>query len=210
MDNFSSFFKYKLVNKGVNIIKQDSPHYGIYLIKNGEFEVKTKRTINEINGIIHSLSHSLDDFKNYLSEFKCEKDKNLKNDSESISNPVLGSSEFIYLLNQKKEFFLISIDKNQIIGFNDFYDYKSGNNLFNVECVSEEGEIFFVPNTIVNSLINSYEIIHHKIALRVEERAKYFIENLIRQKEKFEKETGELLRQKVAILNLEFFLELIK
>jgi hypothetical protein len=81
MDNFSSFFKYKLVNKGVNIIKQDSPHYGIYLIKNGEFEVKTKRTINEINGIIHSLSHSLDDFKNYLSEFKCEKDKNLKNES---------------------------------------------------------------------------------------------------------------------------------
>ncbi len=196
MDNFSSFFKYKLVNKGVNIIKQDSPHYGIYLIKNGEFEVKTKRTINEINGIIHSLSHSLDDFKNYLSEFKCEKDKNLKNESESISNPVLGSSEFISLLNQKKEFFLISIDKNQIVGFNDFYDYKSGNNLFNVECVSDIGEIYFVPNTIANSLINSYEIIHHKIALRVEQRAKYFIRNLIAQKEKFEKETEELLRQK--------------
>ena len=192
MDNFSSFFKYKLVNKGVNIIKQDSPHYGIYLIKNGEFEVKTKRTINEINGIIHSLSHSLDDFKNYLSEFKCEKDKKLKNDSESISNPVLGSSEFISLLNQKKEFFLISIDKNQIIGFNDFYDYKSGNNLFNVECVSDIGEIFFVPNTIANSLINSYEIIHHKIALRVEQRAKYFIRNLIAQKEKFEKKTSNL------------------
>ena len=205
MDNFSSFFKYKLVNKGVNIIKQDSPHYGIYLIKNGEFEVKTKRTINEINGIIHSLSHSLDDFKNYLSEFKCEKDKNLKNDSESISNPVLGSSEFISLLNQKKEFFLISIDKNQIIGFNDFYDYKSGNNLFNVECVSDIGEIFFVPNTIANSLINSYEIIHHKIALRVEQRAKYFIRNLIAQKEKFEKETEELLRQKFAkTSNLKF------
>ena len=81
------------------------------------------------------------------------------------------------MLNKKKDFFLILVEKKQIIGFNDFYDYKSGNNLFNVECVSDIGEIFFVPNTIANSLINSYEIIHHKIALRVEQRAKYLIRN---------------------------------
>ena len=201
MDNFSSFFEYKLVKKGDFIIKQDSPHYGIFLIKNGKFEVKTRRTINEIDYIIHSLNHSLDNFNNYISDFKCktsEKDKKINFTNKNISNPVFSSSEFISLLNKKKDFFLILVEKKQIIGFNDFYDYKSGNNLFNVECVSEEGEIFFVPNTIVNSLINSYEIIHHKIALRVEERAKYFIENLIRQKEKFEKETGELLRQKFA------------
>ena len=201
MDNFSSFFEYKLVKKGDFIIKQDSPHYGIFLIKNGKFEVKTRRTINEIDYIIHSLNHSLDNFHNYISDFKCktsEKDKKINFTNKNISNPVFSSSEFISLLNKKKDFFLILVEKKQIIGFNDFYDYKSGNNLFNVECVSEEGEIFFVPNTIVNSLINSSEIIHHKIALRVEERAKYFIENLIRQKEKFEKETGELLRQKFA------------
>ena len=78
MENFSSFFEYKLVKKGDFIIKQDSPHYGIFLIKNGKFEVKTRRTINEIDYIIHSLNHSLDNFNNYISDFKYktgEKDK---------------------------------------------------------------------------------------------------------------------------------------
>jgi len=200
MNNFSSFFEYKLIKKGEFIIKQDTPHYGIFLIKNGTFNVITNKTINEIEGVIHCLKHSTDDFRTHISKLK----SNNNNDNEkkikinNITNPVLSSSEFIKMSNQKKNFLISTIEKNDIIGLSDFYDFKTGNNLFNVECISDEAEIFFVPNTIFFSLLNSYDIINKKIALYVEQRANYYINNLIRQKNKFEKETGELLRKRIS------------
>ena len=199
MNNYSSFFEYKLIKKGEIIIKQDTPHYGIFLIKNGTFNVITNKTINEIEGVIHCLKHSTDNFRDYISKFKSHiNDNEKKNKNNNITNSVSSSSEFIKMSNQKKNFLISTVDKNDIIGLSDFYDFKTGNNLFNVECISDEAEIFFVPNTIVNSLLNSYDIINKKIALHVEQRANYYINNLIRQKNKFEKETGELIRQRIS------------
>ena len=199
MNNYSSFFEYKIIKKGEIIIKQDTPHYGIFLIKNGTFNVITNKTINEIEGVIHCLKHSTDNFRDYISKFKSHINDNEKKIKENnITNSISSSSEFIKMSNQKKNFLISTVDKNDIIGLSDFYDFKTGNNLFNVECISDEAEIFFVPNTIVNSLLNSYDIINKKIALHVEQRANYYINNLIRQKNKFEKETGELIRQKIS------------
>jgi hypothetical protein len=197
MDNFSSFFEYKVIKKGDIIIKQDTPHNGIYLIKKGLFNVKTNRTINEIDNIIHKLKHSTDNFQNYVSEFQSKgEDFNKCNFKKDLFiNPILGSSEFISLSNKVKEFFLLTIEKNQIIGLNEFYDFRNGNYLFTVECISKEAEIFFVPNTIVTSLLNSYDIINNKIAIIVEQRAKFFINSLLRQKKQFERQTGELIKQ---------------
>ena len=200
MNNFSSFFEYKVIRKGDIIIKQDSPHYGVYLIKNGLFNVNTKRAISEIDNLIHKLKHCTDNFKNYVSEFKSKGEDffNCNFKKDLLINPILGSSEFISLSNKEKEIFLTTIEKNEIIGFNEFYDYKNGNYLFSVECISKEAEIFFVPNTIVTSLLNSYDIINNKIAIRVEQRAKFFINSLLRQKKQFERETGELIKQTIS------------
>ncbi len=200
MNNFSSFFEYKVIKKGDIIIKQDSPHYGIYLIKNGLFNVKTIRTINGIDQLIHKLKHCTDNFQNYVSEFKSKgEDFNKYNFTKDLlNNPIFGSSDYISLSNKEKELLLTTIEKNQIIGFNEFYDYKNGNYLFTVECISKEAEIFFVPNTIVTSLLNSYDIINNKIAIRVEQRAKLFINSLLRQKSEFEKQTGEIIKQKLS------------
>ena len=200
MNNFSSFFEYKVIRKGDIIIKQDSPHYGVYLIKNGLFNVNTKRAISEIDNLIHKLKHCTDNFKNYVSEFKSKGEDffNYNFKKDLLINPILGSSEFISLSNKEKEIFLTTIEKNEIIGFNEFYDYKNGNYLFSVECISKEAEIFFVPNTIVTSLLNSYDIINNKIAIRVEQRAKFFINSLLRQKKQFERETGELIKQTIS------------
>jgi hypothetical protein len=199
MNNFSSFFEYKVVKKGDIIIKQDSPHYGIFLIKNGKFQVRTYRTINEVDNLIFILKHSTDNFNNYVSEFQKEEKINKFNfNQNNIVNPVLGSKEFISMINKSKEFVITTIEKNQIIGFNEFYNYKNGNNLFTVECISDIAEIFFVPKTIVTSLLNSYDLINNKIAIRVEQRAKFFINTLERQKYFFNKETTEIIRQKLT------------
>ena len=199
MNNFSSFFEYKVVKKGDIIIKQDSPHYGIFLIKNGKFQVRTYRTINEVDNLIFILKHSIDNFNNYVSEFQKEEKINKFNfNQNNIVNPVLGSKEFISMLNKSKEFVITTIEKNQIIGFNEFYNYKNGNNLFTVECISDIAEIFFVPKTIVTSLLNSYDLINNKIAIRVEQRAKFFINTLERQKYFFNKETTEIIRQQLT------------
>ena len=113
MNNFSSFFEYKVIRKGDIIIKQDSPHYGVYLIKNGLFNVNTKRAISEIDNLIHKLKHCTDNFKNYVSEFKSKGEDffNCNFKKDLLINPILGSSEFISLSNKEKEIFLTTIEK---------------------------------------------------------------------------------------------------
>ena len=195
IDTFMNFFIYKKVKKGDSIITQNQHCEGVYFTMNGNFKISTRHTFKEINQLIANLKESLDTFnsnsinslnRNVKKEFPCD---------NFVGNPIFNSEEFYIRSNEKINIILSYCTSKQILGLNEFYHFRTEINHFNVECVSDEGELYYIPKENFHSMINKVSSFSEKIKKMIEQKVKFYSITLKRYKENFLKEIEEKIKK---------------
>jgi hypothetical protein len=145
--NYSKYFYIKNYIKGQKLIQQNTPNEGIYFINKGVFQLKARRTYHELNELKFKAMQSLTkENKNNLTGKEKTSKKNYENIYEGL-NPYQ-----IANLTKEREINFMVYKSSDVIGLDDVYDIKTGLNNFSVECISDEGEAYFLPKEIVTSM----------------------------------------------------------
>ena len=152
--NYSKYFYIQNYIKGQKLIEQNTPISGIFIINKGEFQLKTKRAYHELNDLKFKIIQSIDS-------------KNKTNLIDDIENISKSNNESIYEglnplqienLTKERDINLYVYKSSEVVGLNDIYDTKTGLFNFSVECLSDEGEVYFLPEEILNSLCTNETI----------------------------------------------------
>lgn len=186
---YSKYFRLIQIKKGQMLICQGRPHEGIYFINKGVFQLKTKKSFYELQELIFSLRDSLDRFTNYISDIKSREEDDLNTGGKNFKNKfyIYKHPLFIIRANEKKDITFSIFHPPQIIGLNELYGSISGIYHFSIYCISDEAEVYFLPNELVNSLLSN-DSIYNNIASIIEERAKFLLFSVKKYKNKFEDE----------------------
>ena len=186
---FSKYFRLINIKKGEPLISQGRPHEGIYFINKGIFELRTLKTYYELQELIFSLRDSLDSFINYISYIKKREENDLNSEGNSNKNKRFYYKHplFIIKANEKKDISFYSYHAPQIIGLNELYGNKTGIYHFSIYCISDEAEVYFLPNELVISLLSN-DSIYNNIAGLIEERVKFLLFAIKKYKHNFESE----------------------
>ena len=192
--SYSKYFRKVVLNKNQILIEQDKLYEGVFFIIKGEYEVKTLKSYNELENFKFQLLHSIDNYPRSIPIYQANMENLVNNKINEKNRPFLKKFEllkknanFVKKLNQKNEILIDKIQKNEMIGFQNFYNPNNFINYFTVECISDEGEAYFLPRELVTSL-SSNDSINLKIGDIIGERCTYILNEINRYKEKFEKE----------------------
>ena len=182
-EKFSKYFIFKKYIKGEKIITQNSIYDGVYLLVSGNVIVTTNRTLDELNGLTISFQSSLDNFNDYLSFLKTEEINNGKEDY--IRDPIYSTSEYNLSSKGIKKIFIIELFCNEIIGTNEYYNYKNNLNYFDVTISNEQAIVIFIPKLIFHEMISHEINVRNALIKKVEFKVKLFTAKLLRYKKDF-------------------------
>jgi len=186
--HYSKYFYVQRLVKGQKLIQQNTPFEGIYFINSGMFQLKSLRNYNELNDLEFSILHSIDNFPKSIKDYQLKFNDLQKqsNKKEKKNNIFEGLSQFqISKFTELRTISFNSYISPDVIGLNDIYDYKTGLNNFSVECISNEAEVYFLPNEIVTSMLTD-ESINSKVGELVGKQCILHINRIIKYKEYFE------------------------
>ena len=185
--NYSKYFYTQKLVKGEKLIRQNTPHEGIFFINNGVFQLKTLRSYNELNDLYFSILHAMDSFPKALMDFQSKindfEKKTHKNDSKNIFEG-LNQMQISRFTEVKKISFNIFVPPD-IVGLNETFDSKTGLNNFSIECISNEAEVYFLPNEIVTSMLTE-ENINSKMSEFIVKQCMLLVNQISKYKESFE------------------------
>lgn len=196
--NFGKYFKILNLKKDEYLFKQNEPHKGIYIILKGLFQLKATKAYNELNNLNFILLHSLDNYPHFITKIKSEQINpkvnfnNKKNylkgyyEYNSNSNQIMKNPLFAEKAKEKNEIFFCLYGENDILGLGEVYNTKMKINTFTAKCISEEAELFFLPNEVFNGLISN-DNIYNKCALFIEEKVNILIRCISKYRYIFEK-----------------------
>ena len=174
--NYSRYFYIQNYTKGQKLIEQNRPKGGIFFINKGEFQLKTKRTYHELNELKFKIIQSLDiKNKNSLIQINKTPATNYENIYQGF-NPIQMEK-----LNKEREISFNIYKFSEVVGLNDLYDGKTGLYNFSIECISDEGEVYFLPEEILTSLITN-ETIKKNMDELVEKQCKMLLREIDNKK----------------------------
>ena len=178
--NYSRYFYIQNYTKGQKLIEQNRPKGGIFFINKGEFQLKTKRTYHELNELKFKIIQSLDiKNKNSLIQINKTSTANYENIYQGL-NPIQMEK-----LNKEREISFNIYKFSEVVGLNDLYDSKTGLYNFSIECISDEGEVYFLPEEILTSLITN-ETIKKNMDELVEKQCKMLLREIDNKKKLIE------------------------
>lgn len=178
--NYSRYFYIQNYTKGQKLIEQNRPKGGIFFINKGEFQLKTKRTYHELNELKFKIIQSLDiKNKNSLIQINKTSTTNYENIYQGL-NPIQMEK-----LNKEREISFNIYKFSEVVGLNDLYDGKTGLYNFSIECISDEGEVYFLPEEILTSLITN-ETIKKNMDELVEKQCKMLLREIDNKKKLIE------------------------
>ena len=178
--NYSRYFYIQNYTKGQKLIEQNRPKGGIFFINKGEFQLKTKRTYHELNELKFKIIQSLDiKNKNNLIQINKTSTTNYENIYQGL-NPIQMEK-----LNKEREISFNIYKFSEVVGLNDLYDSKTGLYNFSIECISDEGEVYFLPEEILTSLITN-ETIKKNMDELVEKQCKMLLREIDNKKKLIE------------------------
>ena len=178
--NYSRYFYIQNYTKGQKLIEQNRPKGGIFFINKGEFQLKTKRTYHELNELKFKIIQSLDiKNKNNLIQINKTSTANYENIYQGL-NPIQMEK-----LNKEREISFNIYKFSEVVGLSDLYDSKTGLYNFSIECISDEGEVYFLPEEILTSLITN-ETIKKNMDELVEKQCKMLLREIDNKKKLIE------------------------
>ena len=180
--NYSKYFYVQSFIKGQKIIQQNRPYEGIFFINKGIFQLKTRRTYHELDELkftiirnLGNFSKNFSDYKNKIEYIGTKSSKNYENIFEDL-NPFQ-----IENFSKERDIFFITYKSPDVVGLNDIIDEKTGLNNFSVECISDEGEAYFLPIEIYTSM-SADETIKDNISELVEKQCLLLLREINKNK----------------------------
>ena len=151
--NYSKYFYVQSFIKGQKIIQQNRPYEGIFFINKGIFQLKTRRTFHELDELKFTIIRNLGNFSKNFSDYKNKIEDIGTKSSKNYENIFEGLNPFqIENFSKERDIFFITYKSPDVVGLNDIIDEKTGLNNFSVECISDEGEAYFLPIEIYTSM----------------------------------------------------------
>ena len=176
LKNYAKGIIYKQYNKGEKVFSQNSLSQGVFLIKEGELQLSTKRKLDEINGLITLLQNSLNGFGEYISSIKGTKSE--MDNLNPFSNPIFQSKEYIEEIKGVKEIILCKFHEGEIVGLNDCYHFKNELYHFDAVCTSERLLLYFVPKGLLTTMISREQCVRDAVIKTVELKCALYIGSL--------------------------------
>ena len=184
--NYSRYFYVQRFVKGEKLIQQNTPNEGIYFINSGIFQLKTLRTYNELNDLLFSILHALDNFPKAFLDYQSKINDLEQFNKNKYKNIFEGLSQSqISKFTETKNIAFNTFISPDVVGLNDTYDNKTGLNNFSVECISDEAEVYFLPSEIVTSMLTE-DNINTKISEFIGKQCMLLISEINKYKESFE------------------------
>jgi hypothetical protein len=106
-----------------------------------------------------------------------------------LKNPIYKTKEYLENSKGKKTIEMSIFNEKEILGLNEFYDYKSQINLFTAECLTD-CIIFYLPKKMMNIIIEKEMNVKFYVLNLIELKAKYYIGKLKNYRNYFLKEIG--------------------
>ena len=213
-NNFAKYLEMITLKKNDSLFRQNEPYKGIYIIAKGSFELKTNRTYNELNDLNFTVLHSLDSYPQYVNNIKNDHINNNKSYSfdkrekkkiknylfgyynyNSNKNTIMKSPLFAEKAKEKKDIIFCVYKENDILGLGEVYDSKTKINLFTATCITNEAELFFCPNEILNGIIADDNVLQ-KFGTIIEEKTNAFVRCISKYKYLFEKKIEYLINER--------------
>ena len=180
--NYSKYFYVQSFIKGQKIIQQNRPYEGIFFINKGIFQLKTRRTYHELDELKFTIIRNLGNFSKNFSDYKNKIEDIGTKSSKKYENIFEGLNPFqIENFSKERDIFFITYKSPDIVGLNDIIDEKTGLNNFSVECISDEGEAYFLPIEIYTSM-SADETIKDNISELVEKQCLLLLREINKNK----------------------------
>ena len=180
--NYSKYFYVQSFIKGQKIIQQNRPYEGIFFINKGIFQLKTRRTFHELDELKFTIIRNLGNFSKNFSDYKNKIEDIGTKSSKKYENIFEGLNPFqIENFSKERDIFFITYKSPDVVGLNDIIDEKTGLNNFSVECISDEGEAYFLPIEIYTSM-SADETIKDNISELVEKQCLLLLREINKNK----------------------------
>ena len=180
--NYSKYFYVQSFIKGQKIIQQNRPYEGIFFINKGIFQLKTRRTYHELDELKFTIIRNLGNFSKNFSDYKNKIEDIGTKSSKNYENIFEGLNPFqIENFSKERDIFFITYKSPDVVGLNDIIDEKTGLNNFSVECISDEGEAYFLPIEIYTSM-SADETIKDNISELVEKQCLLLLREINKNK----------------------------
>ena len=192
LNYYAPLMKFQQYKKGDKLFIQNSLYKGVFLINEGEFDITTSRTFDEINSLMVSLKSSMDKFGEYISNLGTEKIE-FEDMRKTMHDPVFQSNNFLQSSKERRVIPIITMKSRDIIGMNEYYH--SVNNLyhFTCECKSDIATVFYLSKEDFTNVISKEPSVKARVSQLIESKVTYFIHTLKKYKENFLKEIGAKL-----------------
>jgi CRP-like cAMP-binding protein len=188
LNDYAKLFTYKLYKKGEKLLIQNSYSEGVFLVRVGRIRVYTERDLDEIGGLIMSLEYCLEGYSEHISSL--HKGNIINNEEKNrLKNPIYKTKEYLENSKGKKIIEMDVFNEKEILGLNEFYDYKSQFNLFTAECLTD-CIIFYIPKKMMNIIVGKENSVKYHVLNLIELKAKYYIGKLKNYRDNFLKEIG--------------------
>lgn len=171
--DYSHLMLYKKYKKGDKIFLQGGLYEGVYLVYDGEISLSTKTSLDKLGQLLINVIYSIKSFSEHI--------------------PIFNSLELIEEFNEKhkllytigdltlKEFQSIkkleisTNKKNDILGLNELYDYKTEIFNFTAECKSDEATLIFITKNDFSILMGREISLYNAIVSTVEYKIQYIV-----------------------------------
>ena len=188
--NYSKYFYVQNYIKGQKLVEQNTPNSGIFFINKGDFQLKTRRPFHELNELKFKIIEALNS-------------RNKNNLIEDMDNTPALNNENIYQglnplqienITKEREINFNIYKFSDVVGLNDIYDSKSGLYTFSVECISDVGEVYFLPEEILTSMCTN-ETIQKNIDELVGKQCSILLKEIDNKRKLFENSFKNFLTQ---------------
>ena len=167
-------FLFQTIEKGKKIIIEKEEIENIFVIKEGEFEISFKNSINYLSFLINYFLNNKYINDNDKKEFiKLITEDNLKI-KDLLANDVYFKKYYYEL----RHFRILTMSSGEILGLDELLNEKE-KSLFNVECKTTKGEIFEMSKIFYLQMKNIIESMREKEKMLKEIKSKKIIQRLI-------------------------------
>ena len=169
IQDYSHLLLYKKYKKGDKIFLQGGLYEGVYLVYDGEISLSSKTNIDKLSHLVINIVYSIKKFTEHIPAFDS---KLLIEEFNNIHQLLYkkGDVPFIEFL-KLRNIAISKVKKNDILGLNELYDYKTELFNFTAECISDEATLFFITKNDFSLMLckethlrkNILSIIEYKI-----------------------------------------------
>jgi CRP-like cAMP-binding protein len=135
---YFNLFSIMQVTRNTKIIEEgETPNY-IYIIKDGEFEIYTRKSTFQLNKTIENLGGEVSNMVDVY-------------DTEGKPALNLDDPKYKKFMHEKKALKICIVKEREVIGLEDLVCQDTYG--FSVECTSSEGEVFKITTQVYNLVI---------------------------------------------------------